>query len=147
MSDLVEFLTARLGEDEAAAKAAQLRFPGPWEQADNTDSPLPGAVTIYDARDESVGVIRGSYAAAHIARHDPARVLREVEAKRSLIELHKPNGNPADEWYGHDVRCEECGGIGGSPAIGERGFQRSWPCRTLRTLAAVYRDHPDYRQE
>ena len=75
----------RTGPDEAAAKAAELRFPGPWEQAENTDSPFPSAVTMYDSRDESVGVIRGSYTADHIALHDPARVLRDVKAGRDLL--------------------------------------------------------------
>lgn len=84
---LISFLSARLDEDQAAAKAAQLRFPGPWEQGENAGSPLPSAVTLYDSREESVGVIRGSYAATHIGRHDPARALREVEAKRKRLAL------------------------------------------------------------
>lgn len=79
------FVAARLDEAEAAAKAAQNLFPGPWESADNTDSPLPGAVTLYDSRDESVGVIRGSYAANHIARCDPGSALRQIAGNRTAV--------------------------------------------------------------
>jgi hypothetical protein len=53
--------------------------------------------------------------AVHIARHDPARVLAECEAKRRIV-----------EWYG-----EEPGRVG--PALG--------------MLAAVYADHPEFREE
>jgi hypothetical protein len=57
--------------------------------------------------------------AAHVARHDPARVLAECEAKRRIVDSE---GSPYVE--GH------------VPAT-----------RTLRFLALPYADHPDYRQE
>ena len=75
------------------------------------------------------------------------RLLREVEIKRAILALHKPDRQLNDQWFGHDVRCEECGGIGGSVHTGPRGFQRSWPCGTLRQLVAAWSGHPDYRQE
>jgi Family of unknown function (DUF6221) len=84
---LAAFILARLDEKEAAAKAAQLRFPGPWSRADAPGSPLPSAVSLYDSRDESFGVIRGSHAADHIVLHDPDRALREVDGARRLLEL------------------------------------------------------------
>ena len=62
----------------------------------------------------------------HIALHDPARVLREVKAKRKILAAHEKS----DGGY-----CELCYyGYGGG----------SWPCPTVRALAAVYGDHPDY---
>jgi len=129
MAAVIAFAEARLAEDEAPAKAAQLRFPGPWEQAENTNSPLLSAVTLYDSRDESVGVIRGSYAAAHIARHDPARTLREIEAKRRILERHRGCGDGfgycADG--GHD---RDDGG-----------------CAELADALSAWSDHPDYPQE
>ena len=82
---LTASLNAGVVEDETAARAAQLHFPGPWDRAVAPDSPLPSAVSLYDSRDESFGVIRGSYAADHIARHDPARTLRDVRAGRDLL--------------------------------------------------------------
>lgn len=55
--------------------------------------------------------------ADHIARHDPARVLAECEAKRRIV-----------EWA----------------SDGEGEFHWS---TVLAPLAAVYADHPDYREE
>jgi hypothetical protein len=52
-----------------------------------------------------------SSAAGHIIRHDPARVLTDVQAKRQIIDLH------AD----HEGACAGCGG--------------DWPCLTLQLLA------------
>lgn len=142
MDDLIVFLLAQLALDEAAAKAAQMRFPGPWDRAVAPDSPLPSAVSLYDSRDESLGVIRGSYAADHIARHDPARTLREVEAKRAILAEHGPANGRRDA-----DRCRVCTAIThtGMGHTDARRFRA--PCPTLLILAAIYSDHPDYRQE
>jgi hypothetical protein len=151
MSDLAAFYAARLDEDEAAAKAAAgpewledgspslAVFARQWSEGDRPG--VRGIAWCSNGYDDDRANM------AHIARHDPARVLREVGAGRAILELHKPDRDPADQWYGHDVRCEECGGITGSAASGERGFQRSWPCTTLRHLAAVHNAHADYQQE
>jgi len=74
---LVDFLAARLAEDEAVAKTAgRSGFPAPdydphWRYED------------IDMRLSPVGV--GPDTFPHIARHDPARVLREVEAMRRIL--------------------------------------------------------------
>ena len=63
--------------------------------------------------------------AAHIARHDPARVLAEVDAKRRTLNLHPLRS---------DGRiCNEDEDI--------------YPCETVRLLALPYADRPGYRQE
>jgi hypothetical protein len=61
--------------------------------------------------------------AGHIARHDPARVLAECEAKRSVLALHRSG----DAW------CDYCS----HSVVDDR-------CPTIRALAAVFRDHPDF---
>jgi hypothetical protein len=99
MSDLVEFLTARLDEDEAAARA--------WLPIGNPDAA----------------------AREHIARHDPARVLREVAAKRAILAGH----STVTGWNWPDQSD-------GSVQMDYVEALR----RTLRHLAAVYSDHPDY---
>lgn len=96
MSDLVEFLRARLDEDEKAAKA--------WLPFGNSD-----------AADRD-----------HIARHDPARVLREVDAKRRLIQLYEAQ--------------METGGFVGT-------FYANTAEPSLRLLALPYADDPEYREE
>ena len=122
-TDLIAFLNARLDEDEAAAKA--VRQPRNWHQGDESD---PWASWDRDmiymwppefhTPIESDKHWRGLQAdddhlAAHIARHDPARVLREVAAKRAILDA-----------VGYDDREDVAG-----------------------HLAAVWSDHPDYRQE
>lgn len=127
--DLVAFLSARLDEKETAAKAAQLRFPGPWDQATAPDSPLPSAVSLYDSRDESVGVTRGSYAAAHIVLNDPDHTLRDIAAKRKILAEHKA--------------VTKLAGLT-EQELGFLGWYREW---VLKNLASAWSDHPDYRQE
>lgn len=56
--------------------------------------------------------------ACHIARHDPARILAEVEAKQQLLDQHVA-------YYG-------------------AGDDTDWPVRTLTLLALPYAAHPDY---
>lgn len=58
------------------------------------------------------------------AEADSARALREVAAKRRLVELY---GSLSAQW---------------APNV-DYGFAQT----TLRTLAAIYSDHPDYKNE
>jgi hypothetical protein len=75
--------------------------------------------------------------AAHIALHDPARVLREVEAGRVLLKyLTDMSGQPVMLLVGESAEA-----VGQGDGIVLRA---SW---LLREFAAVYSDHPDYRQE
>ena len=106
---LADFLLARTADDEAVAEGAK-RTSGPSWHAAGLQSP-------FDARMDD-----------HIARHDPARVLAECEAKRRIVEIH---GN-GDAW------CDYCAGYA-------EGMQDE--CHTGRLLALPYADHPDYREE
>lgn len=121
---IVEFLEARLAEDEGWARDTEAQrerdaevgrftvrrwlpaFPGkpyrdPW--------PLPG---------------------------EPKLVLREVAAKRALLEIHC-NGNP-DSSSAH--YCQTCHDYYDHDA-------ESWPCQSARMLVAIYSDHPDFQRE
>ena len=95
--------------------------------------------TVGLQRPTSYGVAEAArrVSAAHITRHDPARVLRDVEAKRAIVALHKTDIDPADALYGSNARCEECGTY----------VVLTGPCKALRILAAIWVDHPDYDQE
>jgi Family of unknown function (DUF6221) len=114
VSDPAAFLRARLDEDEDLATLARPEFFTP----------------------ECLAVFASAGDAAHVIRHDPARVLREVEAKRAILALHGirrigtwpvcTHCRPVDLVHTDDLTSE------------------SWPCRTLRQLAAVYSDHPGY---
>ena len=144
---LIAFLAARLDEDEAAAEAAAEDDGADWFanakegwDADERSVMYTGPSTLRPGGTWDYPVCRSLSvgAAEHIARHDPARVLREVEAGRTILAEHFA------EDRGESLPGADCGvcyyiGTPGSPA--------GWPCRTLRALAAVWSDHPDYDQE
>jgi Family of unknown function (DUF6221) len=133
MDDLVAFLRARLAEDEAVARAAT---EGPWT-VDNTDY----AEAIYGA--DQVAIIAGgrwggeasvfeqTEDAIHIARHDPARALREVEAKRGLLRRY---GQLLENGRAHPDDLASSGAL-----LALHG--------AVKLLALPYGDHPDYREE
>jgi len=134
---LDEFLAARLDEDEAAAKLAA-REGGTWTQDDPERHPGSisslGGPVVYDedAPDENQ--------APHIARHDPARVLREVAAGRKRLAEHEHSPNPYGALdYGPDpgFGCKTC------HVVHDEYYNGGW-CQTLRIDAEVFSDHPDY---
>ena len=125
MSDLVAFLTARLDEDEAWAKAADLTAGGTWF----SDPGIPSdGFNLPDAQ--------------HMMRHSPARVLREVDAKRKILALHaalEPEFRPGRPPL---LRCSVC--LSQRDGWQEDWHGDDWPCPTVVALAAVYSDHHDY---
>jgi hypothetical protein len=157
--NISDFLEARITEDEAAARPAT---PGPWEWEPETDGwgdCGPNLATVAklppykDGSQSPVDTIIGSWGhdangisvepanAAHIARHDPSRVLAECAAKRAIIAEHGPKEVASLDratWGQPFVVCRVC-------AVGPR--QVVAPCPTVRLVAAVYKDHPDYQQE
>jgi hypothetical protein len=122
--DLTGFLTARLADDEAAAKAS-------YHDDQRWITGEEGAC-LYPGEEVRANADRAADA-RHIARHDPGRVLREVAAKRAILDL-------ADKATGLDEQVDQEFGVGlrdevAEPMIGDL---------ILRALAAVYADHPDY---
>ena len=101
MDELIAFLNARLDEDEQAATMDPAQ--ALWQQ-DITDRPDEFYRETYD----------------HIARHDPARVLADVAAKRAIVAACAYNLEY--EEYGHTLAE-----------------------RVLRALALPYADHEDYK--
>lgn len=140
MTDIVEFLEARLAEDEALAHATTEYQPiDEWDAVGVEDAENPEIARKCWTVVEIAMPRRSNQAArslmTHIAHHDPARVLREVKAKRSILAEHTD-----DE--GQCARCLDSDGI---TYLG--AYTAPWPCPTLRALAAVYSDHPDYRPD
>jgi hypothetical protein len=108
MSDvtLMEFLLARIA----------------WDQR---------AVDAYDRAEENTSERMDDQTRRWVRRLDD-----ECEAKRRILELHRPNDLYND---GVHVICEECGDLDASPA--------PHPCYTLKWLALPYADHPDFQAE
>lgn len=115
MSELRRFVLARLDEDEQHAEywLADRRS---WSAVGRDVEVGGGRLTDGDGVDRHV--------AEHVARHDPARVLLEVAAKRALV-----------EYYDSAVLAV---------AIGRSVLASDY---LLRLLASVYAGHPDYRAE
>jgi hypothetical protein len=132
--DLAAFLAARLDEDEAAAKALASRDWGnrPWAVTECSDKAAGECPCIvyqgeYGPLDEPqtplieyVADTEAPEYAAHIARHDPARALREVAAKRAILAEHPPVPM-------RGIEASSC-----------RLCRLPWPCPTVRALIAVY---------
>src|SRR2546423_4398634 len=92
--NIVEFLTARLDEREATAKATT---PGPWGDH------APGSVYVEQSAVDDGHLVaefptcedhedRREADAAHIALNDPVYVLADLAAKRRILALHQPGG-------------------------------------------------------
>lgn len=167
---LADFLLQRLAEDEAAARAAT---PGPWFSdtvySTVTAAPYMSARAAYDADHwdgvdrfvvpESMDSAVSDVNLAHIARHDPARVLAECESKRAIVELH-------EQWpvlVGTEPTFDaEEGGSDLNQVTLRMSKQFAWATEReyrarfgtepptapmLRALAKPYADHPDFREE
>jgi Family of unknown function (DUF6221) len=149
--DLVQWLGVQLDEDErialksveqaivnlAGADAASVAN---WHVAER-----PATGTFVATRDqwgraaEIVPTYGGAHA-AHIAEHDPARVLREIESKRRLIKLIFLYEAKIDGEWGC---CHAADQI-------EAGLcEEIQPddVEALRLLALPYSDRPGYRAE
>ncbi|WP_432185403.1 DUF6221 family protein [Streptomyces tendae] len=129
MDDLVQFLRDRLDEDESIAREAAHYEAGHWTTKDGY--PVSVADELPEAADTFERVVvfdEGSPSeeqAAHIARHDPARVLTEVESKRQIV-----------NWVDRSrAFFRETNGT-----LTPAAYQ------VLGPLAAVYADHPDYNE-
>lgn len=157
MDELVRWLREQLDEDEQIAQEAT---PGPWWHNPGKQWLGPEAFEKYDLRqgEEFVGYggphpftgavcstgpasnMQGMKDAAFIAEHDPARVLREIDAKRQILRQAFEHAATIDGEWGccHDAdeieagHCEE---------------QRPNDLRLLRLLALPYAGRPGYREE
>ncbi|MGW6741614.1 DUF6221 family protein [Streptomyces sp. NPDC055025] len=159
--DLPQFLRDRLDEDYEAARrtlgtnvmARVLRgqpaprwVPSPEGDAGIWDTDGTPRVKFVWARERD-----------HIVRHDPARVLADVEAKRQIVDASAarcPVGCRVEHSYSGSCMLRSVGPAW--EADGERWVhgENGEPTRprhtaewTLRLLALPYDGHPDYRQE
>ncbi|MEO3860902.1 DUF6221 family protein [Acrocarpospora sp. B8E8] len=134
MDELIAFLRARLDEDEQAARGATWHEdagtwraePTPYETRGKSqrwyieDSMDDGVVSHVDPQaSDDEGVAR------HIARHHPARVLRDLEAKRRLLAWLQRT----QDWAASNNLWT---------------YDETEP---LKILAAPYVDHPEFREE
>lgn len=112
MDDLVQWLREQLDEDERTARRAGDSF----RQIGET-----GVIVATEGdRAEECASANWAGIAKHIVAHDPARVLREIDAKRQIVDRYA--------WL------REHGDTG----------NMAW---VLQVLALPYADQPGYREE
>lgn len=141
MASIIDFLEARIAEDEAAARRTAEVFPGEWDVEDRgyhahvvCDGPHFHYVSELDQHQAPDTDLGG--ALETIARFAPARVLAECAAKRAIM-AHHTTHTYTDEEPGFSMELWDC----------MCNRQTMKPCPTVAALAAVYKDHPDYQQE
>lgn len=142
---IVEFLEARIAEDEAVAKAASSSTQGDeWESGnERRDSAMiyvrkPGGFDWVGSAREAVFTAQISNQSnwraqpPHIARHDPARILREVAAKRAIIKAYVDADIKAHDTYNfhEDILNGESNGLE----------------TAVEALAICWSDHPDFSE-
>lgn len=152
----IEFLKARVAEDEAVAKAV-IPVGRPledgaarWSVVGQTVGDASGYIVAYS--------VEGEYPRRHIARHDPARVLAECEAKRQIIKLHE--SWPVLVEMPIDLSPETA--LTSQSTVFRVSKQIAWmtdreyrkrfgdeppTAPMIHALAAVYAAHPDYLPE
>lgn len=130
MTDLVKFLTARLDEDEAVANDVR-----PDEYLSTRDNSELTTLGFDTQPYRTVAITSG-------------RVLAEVEAKRRILAIHQRNTENGGDL---DPDCTKCmsweTGVDPYDELVTDAEYDSWPCDTVKALASVYANHPDYRPE
>lgn len=131
---IVEFLEARLAEDEAIARAcADADHEGPELRVRIVRGEGMYVFGPHEVAPSGRFGYEEDARTRHFERHDPARALREIAAKRALIDKFKDAdlGAPytespkVDHWDDWQVACYE----------------------VLSNIARIYCRHPDYRPE
>lgn len=138
LGELVEFLRARIDEDEAMARAAVTEdADATWEQVDPEELPgmiqgAGGGLVTYDD-----GYPSGAQA-RHIAHQDPRRVLRGSKAKRAIV-----------DWCVEVIGDRDLDGYAQSGILADdkNALAVTLAVETLRNLATIDPEHADFREE
>ncbi|WP_086559417.1 DUF6221 family protein [Streptomyces africanus] len=140
MEDLVQWLSAQLNDDERIAREAT---PGPWAQSGIGEYGWGVSFGRNGAGVEADDSDQGRADAEHIAEHNPARVLREIEAKRQLIarggpfctsDCDEPGNEPMDpdtNWatpLEHHLDCDAytAAAVLALPYADRPGYKENW---------------------
>jgi hypothetical protein len=137
MDDLASWLTTQLDEDERVAREATgLR----WGACDKTMPYLISDVDAYRSNrtlDSTIGRVAVAEAPEdrrHIVAQDPARVLREIDAKRQTLAEYNAAGEAMDR----------AARDGDTAQYNAARAERRVLDRAIRRDAAVHADRPGY---
>ena len=135
---LIEFLLARIAEDEAMARTVADGGSGQWQSWNRSWDPEPVRDIATDGnRIASVPTTLDEF----MCRHDPARVLAECEAKRRIVEY----AIEVADYEGAVISLEF-----GSADLHAQPIAmavKETMDDVLELLALPYADHPDYLPE
>jgi len=127
---LPEWLRAQLDEDERIVEVALRYVDADWRRDDEENIALAPSLTTSGRQEVPITadrwhrlMIEGPGVVMHVAEHDPARVLREIDAKRRTL-----------------IRCEEAM-LSANPMLVHFAKQTAWE------MAQPYADRPGYRDE
>lgn len=120
--NIVDFIEARITEDERIAHEAASVDGEHWTEEDPFGGDSPDRVE--GSGDTAVGYDMFEKVPPHIARHDPARVLRQCASLRQIVE---------------DI--QELVEDGEAPTL-----VHATTVWRLAPVAAIWSDHPDFRE-
>lgn len=130
---LPDRLRAAIDAEEAQAHALP---PFPWRVFPDDDDQVLAADDLPVAEAFALSSNQQRLVAEHIARHDPAAVLRRCAADRKILDLHRNDGG----------NCSTCRGEPEREVLWD-GTDETWswtsppvefPCGTVRALAEAY---------
>lgn len=139
---LTEFLLARIAEEEAVVGDMP-----DWHCTDSArgegwgsrgDCRICGAYMF----DGTENVTEEAYGEHLDEVHRRPRVLARCRADRAIVDLHPTR---TAYWWGGEAEVEVCDTCSTGPYAQDEDVEA--PCPTLRALASVYADHPDYQPE
>jgi hypothetical protein len=144
---ITDWLHAQLAEDERIARAAQRQHGGGEWSARADASGIVAVEGLPGHADELIPVVLHpdeDETAVHVAEHDPARVLREIDANRRRLERHTPElmvgyDSDADDPSTYVLGCPTC-----QVTVVKEG---DFPCVELRDMLVSYADRPGYRPD
>lgn len=136
MSDLETWLRQQLDEDEQTARSVEDRSDpwfGQWQAEGNKALRTRNGWVLAHNRGEpyAPGLL------AHIACHDPARVLAEIDAKRRILDDIVPDADGLDMQVDGEFRVGRRD-LAAEPYLGDA---------LMQLLALPYADRPGYRSE
>ena len=143
MEDLARWLGEQLDAEAEEARLTADAFGAVWTNNDAMESV---------SSDTGADVVSESYTPrSFIADHDPARVLREIDAKRQIVDAYLPPGSdphpglPCINYEGQrPIHYDDTEACWRHLESSKRLLHHDY---VLRLLAAVYADRPGYRED
>ncbi|AHH20736.1 hypothetical protein NONO_c59600 [Nocardia nova SH22a] len=131
---LEEFITERIADDDTAAMGASIEYGyETWTADANSVDTITESNVAHP-----VELTYNDAVAVHVARQDPQRVHRHCEFARGLLDAYRTAVAARDSRNQHATNAF---------TAGQDAAAIMWLGWALQKTAAIWSDHPDYRQE